>query len=191
MIVGRGHGAGFAELVEALSDPPNRNEHPDALMSNLGSAGRLAEGDLVRRSSGWIGDGRIAVRPIRGARKHVAVSRFRAAACVEGTIRPDFPVGAAWILATAPDHYEACEVDGTEVYVIVNPLDRWARHPILVRAGRLPTKITRAWEVFSSDGEPLGLALSIEDGVVGVAVSGDVSPEDTLAAAAWQVAVNR
>ncbi|WP_331303542.1 hypothetical protein [Methylobacterium oryzae] len=104
---------------------------------------------------------------------------------------PDLPRDeAVWVLAVAPDHYDACDTDGTETRVILDPIRRWAKHPVLNADERRPTGVRRAWEAFSSDGEPVGLVLQTKREFVGVDVSGDARPERTLAGAVWQIVVN-
>jgi hypothetical protein len=96
-----------------------------------------------------------------------------------------------WLLAAAPDHYDADVVQGSETWVLLDPLERWEDHPAFIERTRDCGQVSLAWEVFDPDGESFGLVLRTTDRFYGIDAFGEVGCEDTLAAIAWQIRINR
>ncbi|SFU97789.1 MULTISPECIES: hypothetical protein [unclassified Methylobacterium] len=96
----------------------------------------------------------------------------------------------AKVLATAPSHYRAGDVEGSETFVIIDPIDCWHAHPAVIRYGRRVGTVLAAWEVFSLEGRSHGLLFETSDGFEGIDACGGHCAEDTLPGAAWQISVN-
>ncbi|MBE7199470.1 MAG: hypothetical protein INR70_16940 [Parafilimonas terrae] len=189
--VGRTHGVGFAELVESLSRTSGSNEAATVPASRTPG---LQQSE-PERAARWPGDGvaarSLTLRSLAGPPRSMKATRCVVPAGTASPSCPDLLHGeAVWVLAVAPEHYDVRDTDGTETWVILAPICRWAKHPILSGDEPRPTGVRRAWEAFLSDGEPVGLVLLTEPEFVGVDLSGDARPERTLAGAAWQIVVN-
>lgn len=189
--VGRTHGVGFAELVESLSRASGAAEAATVpVAAEPGSLGS-APGHVDVWLKEAVAKGSVTLRPLVGDRRSIKAPRRVAPADAACRSEADLPRGeAVWVLATAPDHYDRCDVEGTETPVILDPIRRWTRHPALKGDEPYPKGARRAWEAFSSDGDPVGLVLQVRRGFVGVDISGCARPERTLAGAVWQIAVN-
>lgn len=187
----RSHGVGFADLVEALSRAPE--------------AGGVARSPAVARggpepmgvavTDPWLAHaattGTITLHPEGAARRVIRAPRRRASSDATVPSDADLPLDeAVYVLATAPDHYDRSDVDGSETLVILDPLRRWAGHPIYLRSEDRHDGVRRAWEVFSEEGKPHGLMLWKGDRFAGVDMCGETRLEPTLAGAAWQMSVN-
>lgn len=134
--------------------------------------------------SGLVGGG-VALFPAEGG---VRIVRPPASKRRSGSRLP--ARAPALILATAPSHYDAAVVRGSETEVIIDPVAQWDRHPTLTSHSCSIEGIRRAWEVFSTEGQSYGLVLETGGGFDGVDARGGHNTEDTLSGAAWQVRVN-
>lgn len=189
--VGRTHGVGFAELVESLSRASGKSEA--AVVPVPAEPGSPGSG--LGPIDAWLKDvsatNTVALRPLAGDRRFIKAPRRVVPADPASQTESDLPSDeAVWVLAIAPDYYDEGDVDGTETLVILDPIRRWTKHSVLKYDEIYPKKARRAWEAFSSDGDPVGLVLQAQHGFVGVDIAGDIRPERTLAGAVWQIAVN-
>jgi len=189
--VGRTHGVGFAKLVETLSRASGTPEAiPVPVAAEPGSPGS-GPGHVDVWLKEVVAKGWVTLRPLVGDRRSIKAPRRVVPADAACRPEADLPRGeAVWVLAIAPDHYDMCDVEDTETPVILDPIRRWTKYPNLKGDESYPNDARRAWEAFSSDGDPVGLVLQVRRGFVGVGLSGDARPERTLAGAVWQIAVN-
>lgn len=189
--VGRTHGVGFAELVESLSRASGTAEAaitPAPAEPRWPWSGR-EHMDFWRKDAAATNT--VALRPLAGGRRFIKAPRRVVPADPASQLKSDLPSDeAVWVLAIAPDYYDKDDVDGTETPVILDPIRRWAKHAVLKDDEIYPKDARRAWEAFSSDGDPVGLVLQVRHGFAGVDMSGDVRSERTLAGVVWQIAVS-
>lgn len=140
-----------------------------------------------------IAGGGIALLPATGGikvKKHPE-RRKRPSGTNIGSVRRLPRKALTWLLASAPDHYDADVVQGSETWVLLDPLDHWEDHPAFIERTRDCGEVSRAWEVFDPDGESFGLILRTVDRFHGIDAFGEVRCEDTLAGIAWQIRINR
>lgn len=93
------------------------------------------------------------------------------------------------IMAEAPSHYDACEVEGSGTEVILTPLTR-GKIPRKISIGPDRIDVSRGWEVFSPCGCSYGIIVLAAGEFVGIRPWGGLDPEASLSGVAWQLRVN-